>query len=345
MQKHRVASYTGLMLLLLILFILVLALGSVRIPFFEVMSIAINGESTNPVWTNIVLNFRMPKAFTAILAGMALSVSGLQMQTLFRNPLAGPYVLGISSGASLGVAVLVLSAGVLKAVLPIQSPGIQAFSHVIAATIGAGLVMFLIVSIAMRIQSSLTLLIVGIMLGYATSGIVSILMYFGNPDEIQTYIIWTFGSFKGVNWSHLMILAPCVLVGTLYSLGKSKSLNALLLGEIYAKSLGQNIKRVRLGILISISLMAGAVTAFCGPIAFVGIAIPHLSRGLFRSSDHRFLIPATALVGSIVALGSELIATLPGSQFSLPLNAVTSIFGAPIVIWVVLRQHRSLGIS
>lgn len=327
---------------LLSLFLLTLFLGSVHIPLGEIVGILIGNEPARSVWEKIVLELRLPAACTAILAGLALSISGLQMQTLFRNPLAGPYVLGISSGASLGVAILILATVTLQTLSGFSSTGISSLAIVIAATLGASSVMLLITFLAMKVKSTLTLLIVGIMFGYAVSGLVGILIYFSKPDDIQAYLLWSFGSFRGTGWRELKILLPCILIGAIYSIARLKSLNAMLLGDDYAISLGQNLKRTRFEILVSTALLAGSVTAFCGPVAFIGIAIPHLCRALFRQSDHSILIPAVILVGSSMALIANIIAGMPGSDYALPLNAVTSIFGAPVIIWVVIRQHRSL---
>ena len=331
----------GLLLLLLALlgvFLLSLFVGSVRIPLDEIVRVLLGGAAERETWSTIVLKVRLPKAVTAVLAGSALSVSGLQMQTMFRNPLAGPFVLGINSGASLGVALVVLAVGTgstLLAGLGLLSD----FGIVVAASLGAGLVLFLVLAVARRVET-MTLLILGLMFGYATSALVSVLLYFSIAERIQAYIAWTFGSFGGVTWSQMRVMAPAVLLGLAIAWLSAKPLNALLLGETYAHSLGLSVRRARISVLASASLMAGAITAFCGPIGFVGVAVPHLCRSLFNTSNHRLLIPATILLGGTVTLVADLLAQLPGSQITLPLNAVTALIGAPVVTWVILRQRN-----
>ena len=335
----------GLALVALAAFILSLAVGSVRIPLDEIVSVLLGGEASKQAWATIVLKFRLPKALTAMLAGAALSVSGLQMQTLFRNPLAGPFVLGISSGASLGVALTVLLAGVavglgggttLLAGISLAGDASLALS----AIAGSGLVLLLVMSVARRVQSGMTLLILGLMFGYTTSALVSVLIYFSVVERIQAYISWTFGSFGGVTWRQLQVMAPAIVLGLAGGHLLMKPLNALLLGETYALSLGLNVRRVRLAIIGTSAVLAGVVTAFCGPIGFLGIAVPHLCRSLLHTSDHRLLLPAVSFMGATLALGADIVAGLPGSQLTLPLNAVTALLGAPVVIWVILRQRN-----
>lgn len=326
------------------LFLLSLAIGSVDIPLEQIVTILLGGESERSAWTNIVLKFRLPKALTAMLAGMALGVSGLMMQTFFRNPLAGPFVLGISSGASLGVALVVLSTGSIGGAL-IAGIGLSGdVLLAVAAGLGAGLTMFIVLAVSARIRNSMTLLILGLMFGYFVSAMVSLLLYFAVPERIQAYINWTFGTFSGVTWDQLPILGFVVLVGLGLAIALTKSLNALLLGENYARSLGMNLMMARIGIVTGTALLAGGVTAFCGPIGFIGIAVPHLCRSLFQTSDHRLLVPGTILMGAIVALVAALIAEVPGNNLVLPLNAVTALMGAPIVMLVILRR-RGIGRS
>jgi iron complex transport system permease protein len=282
----------------------------------------------------------LPKAITAVLAGAALSVSGLQMQTLFRNPLADPFVLGISAGASLGVAIVVLTVGSVGSVL-IAGLGLMGdLSLAVAAIMGAAAVLGCVLLVSRSVQNVMTLLILGLMFGYATGAFVSILIYFSVPEQIQSYILWTFGSFGSVTWRQMPVLICAISLGLLLAFLCIKPLNALLLGENYARSMGLNVKRIRLWVLISASILAGATTAFCGPIAFLGLAVPHLCRSLLHTSDHRVLMPAVTCLGATLALLSDLIAHLPGSQFVLPLNAVTSLIGAPIVIWFVLHRKN-----
>ncbi len=327
-------------LVLGMLLLLSLALGSASIPLDQIVSALLLGESDSTAWTNIVLKFRLPKTLTAMLAGMALGLSGLLMQTYFRNPLAEPFVLGVSSGASLGVALVVLSTGAsgLAMIAGLGFTGDLLLTT--AAGLGAGLTMALVLLVATRVRSNLTLLILGLMFGYLVASMVSLLLYFALPERIQAYINWTFGSFSSVTVGQLPILAGFVCAGLLIAATSIKALNALLLGEDYALSMGTNLRRARLRIVLSTTLLVSAVTAFCGPIAFVGIAVPHLCRGILRTSDHRILLPGTCLTGGIVALFASLIAEMPGNNLVLPLNVVTALLGAPVVMLVILRQFR-----
>ena len=331
-----------LFLLLFLLVLLSLALGSASIPLDQIVRVLLGGEADQIAWTNIVLKFRLPKTATAMLAGMALGVSGLLMQTYFRNPLAEPFVLGVSSGASLGVALVVLTAGAGGGAL-LAGLGLAGdVMLTVAAGLGAATTMTLVLLVALRVQSSVTLLILGLMFGYLVAALVSLLLYFALPERIQAYINWTFGSFSGVTGEQLPILALIVGAGLLLSAALIKPLNALLLGEDYARSLGMHLGRTRLGIVLATALLVSAVTAFCGPIAFIGIAVPHLCRGLLGSADHRLLLPGTILAGAGVALCASIIAELPGNNLVLPLNVVTALMGAPVVMLVVLRKVRGV---
>lgn len=328
----------GLLLVLIAVFLLALAVGSVSIPLDQIITVLLGGEADREAWANIILKFRLPKALTAVLAGAALSVSGLMMQTFFHNPLADPFILGISSGASLGVALVVLSTGTAGGVLLAGLGFTGDFGLALAAGGGAALTMLLVLFVSRHVRSTTTLLILGLMFGYMTSAIVSFLIYFTIPERVQSYINWGFGTFGGVTWNQLVILAPAVVAGLALAFLLAKPLNALLLGENYARSMGLNLGRARLGIVLITGALAGVVTAFCGPIGFIGVAVPHLCRSLLNSSDHRLLIPASCLLGGVVALLAALLAEVPGSSIVLPLNAVTALFGAPIVIRVILRQ-------
>lgn len=262
------------------------------------------------------------------------------MQTLFRNPLAGPFVLGISSGAALGVALVVLTANITGVGVLFKDLGIIGdFSLVVAASLGAALVLGLVLLVARRVQDTMTLLILGLLFGYATSAVVSILLHFSETQQIQLYLQWTFGSFAGVTWRQMLVLAPVVLLALLISVMLSKPLNALLLGEAYARSLGLGVQQARFWIITSASILAGAITAFCGPIAFLGVAIPHLCRSLFNTSEHRVLIPAVIFMGAISALIADLLSQLAVRQTILPLNSVTALIGTPVVTWVILRRN------
>ncbi|MGJ3237940.1 MAG: iron chelate uptake ABC transporter family permease subunit [Anaerolineae bacterium] len=326
--------------LLLAIFLLSVSVGSVSIPFDQVITILLGGEGERASWEQIIFNFRLPKATTALLAGSALGVSGLMMQTFFRNPLAGPFVLGISSGASLGVALVVLASGSVGGAL---MAGFGLSGDLLlagASALGAGLTMLIVLLVAHRVQDSMTLLILGLMIGQFVTAFVSLLLYFAVPERIQAYINWTFGTFSGVTWNQMPILAGATFIGLVMALLLIKSLNALLLGEHYARSLGMNVQHTRLLIVSATALLAGVVTAFCGPIGFLGIAVPHLCRSLFNTSDHRVLVPGTMLMGAIVSIVASLIAEVPGHSLVLPLNAVTALIGAPVVILVVLRQRN-----
>lgn len=331
----------GLLVLMVLAFILSIVLGSVNIPLGEVMAALGGGDVEREAWKTIIIQFRFPKAITAMLSGAALAVSGLQMQTLFRNPLADPFVLGVSSGASLGVALIVLGGGAVgMSTLLADMNLFRSLGVVGAASVGAAFVFGVIFLISRRIQSIVTLLILGLMFGYLTGAIVSILMYFSIPEQIQAYINWTYGSFGGISWQQMPIFVSVILVGLAIAQLSAKPLNALLLGENYARSMGLNVSHARYWIIGSTSLLAGTVTAFCGPIAFLGLAVPHLARNLLNTSEHRILLPAVMLLGSILALTFDLIAQLPGSTYVLPLNAVTALLGAPTVIWVLLSRQR-----
>ncbi|MCS7056337.1 MAG: iron ABC transporter permease [Thermoflexales bacterium] len=333
----------GILLLLIAFtgaaFMLSLAIGAVSIPLDEVLRVLLGGQASKDTWQTIVLTFRLPKAITALLAGAALSAAGLQMQTLFRNPLADPFVLGISSGASLGVALVVLGGAAVSASVFGRTAFLGELGLVGAASLGAAAVFALVLAIARRVQSVITLLVLGLMVGYLASAVVSVLIYFSLPEQVSAYINWTFGSFGGVTWQQMRAFAPALLVGLGTALLTVKPLNALLLGENYARSMGVNVRVVRWWVTASASLLAGAVTAFCGPIGFIGIAVPHLCRALFATSDHRVLMPASLLLGGGLALIFDLISQMPGTRAALPLNVVTSAVGAPVVLWIVMRRQ------
>ncbi len=324
----RSVALVGLLAGLIAVFMLSLTLGSVDIPLRDILKILVGQEPQRRTWAIIVMDFRLPKAITAALAGAALAVAGLEMQTLFRNPLADPFVLGINSGASLGVALIVLSVGLTGTAAATMLAGLGLagnFGLVAAASLGSGLVLGLMLLVAQRVRSTMTLLIMGLMVGYAVSALVSLLLYFSIAERIQVYVNWTFGSFGGVTWSQMHILVPVILVSLGIAFVLSKSLNALLLGETYARTMGLNVARARRWIILSAALLAGTVTAFCGPIGFLGIAVPHLCRSLFNTADHRVLVPASILLGAMLALVADIIAQMPGSQTVLPLNAITAL--------------------
>ena len=329
----------GLAVALVLCFLINVALGSVTIPFESLISFITSGSSGQASWDMILSNFRLPKAITAMLVGSALGVSGLQMQTLFRNPLAGPYILGISSGAGLGVAIAIFLGFYLGGFLELSGIG---RSWLLVASAGAGsfLVLLIISLAATRLKDSITLLIIGLMFGAAAGALVSILQFFSQAENIQAYVIWSFGSLGSLSWSELYVFIPVILIGLIGSVLLSKPLNTLLLGENYAISLGLNIKKIRLLIIINTAILAGTVTAFCGPIAFFGVALPHLTRMLFNTSNHLLLTPLIILLGSALMLIFDFIAQLPGMEATLPINAVTALFGAPFVIYILLRKKN-----
>jgi iron complex transport system permease protein len=310
-----------------------LVVGSVWIPLPDLVKIIFH-QSTETGWAQIFWQVRLPKALTAIFCGAALAVSGLQMQVLFSNPLAGPFVLGVSSGASLGVAIAILATEALGQV----SAVLGSESTLVAACIGAAFSMGLVAIASKFVQNSTTLLVLGLMLGYGVGAVVNILLYFSSPERVQSYINWTFGSFAGVTVARLPMLCGVISMGLLLAIAAIKPLNTMLLGEMQARSLGTQISKLRLGIVINVALLAGAVTAFCGPIAFLGVAVPHLCRALFRSTDCRIILPATILVGANLAIVADLVTQLPNKTL-LPLNSVTSLLGAPIVVWTILRRR------
>jgi iron complex transport system permease protein len=328
------------------LFCLGLAAGSVSIPLGEAAGSLLGRSASDPVWDSIIRQIRLPRCLAAALAGSALALAGLEMQTLFRNPLAGPYSMGISSGAVLGVALAVLAGAASGASLPGLNTlrGLGAELGVAGSAVaGAAAVMVLVLAVSRRIRSDTTLLILGLMFGQMASALVSVLQAFSTADQIRAFTFWTFGSYAGVTWAQMPVLSGAVAVGALLAAYCAKPMNALLLGRSYAQSLGVPVRPMRALLLASSSLLAGGVTAFCGPIAFLGLAVPHLCRGLFRTADHRVLIPACVLLGAALSLAADLVSRLPGSGRGLPLNAVTALIGAPVVIWVLLRRRAPRG--
>ena len=329
-----------LILALLLSFVLNISLGSVTIPFKATLKAILGGELVNDSWRYIVWNYRIPKAFSAILVGSGLALSGLLMQTLFRNPLAGPFVLGISSGASLGAALLIMGSTLFSSFLSYGL--VNDISMAVAASIGSFLVLLVVVIVSYRIKDTMALLIIGLMFGSITAALVSVLSYFTDAEKLQQYIYWSFGSVGNLSWPQLLLLSAIILIGVFLSVFSIKSLNALLLGENYAKSLGVNMKRSRYMIIIATGLLAGGITAFAGPIAFIGLAVPHLTRQIFNTTDHKVLVPAVLVYGAILMLICDTIAQLPTSANVLPINAITSIVGAPVVIWLLVRKKKMI---
>jgi iron complex transport system permease protein len=343
---HRTgALIAALSALALVLFAADLAFGSVRIPPGEVLR-ALAGRSGNAAWNSIVLIFRLPKALTALGAGAALAVAGLLLQTMFRNPLAGPDTLGIGSGASVGVALVVLASGAAGGQSLLAGLGLAGYAAIsAAASLGAFLVLLLIVLLARRLEHGVTLLIVGLLVGYLASSLVSLLVYFGSPQRVQSFLGWTYGSFSGVTARQLPVLGGTLALGFGLTAHSSKELNALLLGESFATGLGIGVRSARTRILVAASILSGAVTAFCGPIAFLGIAAPQAARRLLKTSDHALLVPGSALVGIVFALAADIAAQSPGGGAVLPLNPLLALIGAPIILGMFLRGARGEGRS
>jgi iron complex transport system permease protein len=334
-------TYTKQFIILLILVVVLcfvnISFGSVSIPFKDIISIFLGDETIKESWQTIILNFRFPKAITAILVGSGLSISGLLMQTLFRNPLAGPFVLGISSGASLGVALLILGSSFFGGIAFLESTN---WSIAIASSLGSFLVLSAVILAANKVRNTMSILIIGLMFGSFTAAIISVLSYFSEAQQIQQYVFWSFGSLGNLSWDELTVFITIYLIGFSGVFAIIKPLNSFLLGEKYAKSLGINIKQSRIIILVITSLLTGVITAFSGPIAFIGLAVPHIAKLIFTTSNHKILIPATAITGAIVLLICDIIAQLPTLEYTLPINAITSLFGAPVVIWLLIRKKK-----
>lgn len=337
-NKINIIKLTLIVFLGVLLFVLNLFLGSVTIPFTELMDVIFKSGGDQTIST-IVYDYRLPQAITSLLAGAALSVSGLLMQTLFRNPLADPSMLGISSGAGLGVALTILFTGILGDEA-LSSFGLWSDLGVsIAAFIGATLVLFIILGFSSRIKNMTTLIIIGLMISYLSGSITDILKFFSLKEDIHAFVIWGMGTFSAVGTTKLTFFSVTIIIGLLLSLFLSKNLNILLLGDVYAENLGLNVKRNNFAIILISGYLTAIVTAYCGPIAFLGLAIPHLTRFIFKTSDHKLLTPATMLIGMVVSLLCNLIARVPGFDGNLPINAVTAFIGAPVVIWVILRKR------
>ena len=338
-SSKKYTNYFIFLSVILILFLyLNISLGSVSIPFKDIFNSLTGGVASKDSWQTIILNFRLPKAITAIMVGSGLSICGLLMQTLFRNPLAGPFVLGISSGASLGVALLILGSSLFGGIF--VSVAFSNWALAIAASLGSFFVLFAVIIAANKVRNTMSILIIGLMFGSLTSAVISVLSYFSEAEQIQQYMFWSFGSLGNLTWTELTVFGVIYSIGILGTFSIIKPLNSFLLGENYAKSLGINIKKSRNIILLITSLLTGVITAFSGPIAFIGLAVPHVSKMVFSTSNHKTLIPATALIGAIILLICDSIAQLPTSEFTLPINAITSLFGAPIVIWLLVRKKK-----
>ena len=341
MKRHTTLILTLIAASIALFFVLNLVLASVAIPLRSIVHILFGTCEESEVWRNIVWKSRVPQSLTALVAGAGLAVSGLQMQTVFRNPLAGPSVLGISSGASLGVALVILLSGSVGGVALSKLGYIGELALTIAATVGSLSVMALIVFVSQKVRGSVTLLIIGVMIGYVANAIIGMLKYFSVEEDIRAYVIWGLGSFARVSGNQMTLFVAIMAVLLPLSLLLIKTLNLLLLGEGYARNLGLNIKRARLSVISCAGLLTAIVTAYCGPVIFLGLAVPHLCRGLLRTSDHRILMPASILTGASLALVCNLIARMPGFEGALPVNSVTALIGAPIVVYVLFSKRRN----
>lgn len=342
-MKKPVTLYILLLALSIgVLFLLNLFLGSVDIPFRSIWNILWGmDEGESVIWQNIIWKSRVPQALTAMVAGAGLAVSGLQMQTVFRNPLAGPSVLGISSGASLGVAFVVLLSGSIGGIALSRLGFMGEIALTLAAIIGALSIMALIVYVSQKVHGNVTLLIIGVMIGYVANAVIGVLKFFSVEEDIRAYVIWGLGSFARVSGNQMMVFVCIMAVLLPLSFLLIKTLNLLLLGDAYARNLGLNIKRARLQVIACSGVLVAIVTAYCGPITFLGLAVPHLCRGIFRSSDHRILMPASLLAGAALALLCNLIARMPGFEGALPVNSVTALVGAPVVVSVLFKKRRN----
>lgn len=342
-MKKPVTLYILLLALSIgVLFLLNLFLGSVDIPFRSIWNILWGmDEGESVIWQNIIWKSRVPQALTAMVAGAGLAVSGLQMQTVFRNPLAGPSVLGISSGASLGVAFVVLLSGSIGGMALSRLGFMGEIALTMAAIIGALSIMALIVYVSQKVHGNVTLLIIGVMIGYVANAVIGVLKFFSAEEDIRAYVIWGLGSFARVSGNQMMVFVCIMAVLLPLSFLLIKTLNLLLLGDAYARNLGLNIKRARLQVIACSGVLVAIVTAYCGPITFLGLAVPHLCRGIFRSSDHRILMPASLLAGAALALLCNLIARMPGFEGALPVNSVTALVGAPVVVSVLFKKRRN----
>ena len=336
--KNNNIIFIGLLVILVVCFLLNISLGSVKIPVEDIVNTLLGGQATKNSWEIIIWNYRLPKAITAILVGMGLSISGLLMQTLFRNPLAGPDVLGLSSGASLGVAFVILGAGFMPSFL--SQFFLSAYGMVLASILGSSLVLIAVLIVSQKLRDTMAILIVGLMFGSFANAIIGALTYFSSAEELQKFTFWSLGSLGNQSWNNILILGITCFIGLFLSAICIKPLNALLLGERYAKSLGINFKKTRLLIIIATSILAGSITAFAGPIAFIGLAVPHIAKMIFQTSSHYILFWSALLLGAIVLLICDTVAQMPGSDFTLPINAITSVIGAPIVVYLLVRKRK-----
>ncbi len=339
-QKTYRTTFIILIFILIGCFLMNISLGSVTIPLEGIFDAFTGGDIEKKTWRITILDIRLPKAIAAILVGFGLSLSGLLMQTLFRNPLSGPFVLGLSSGASLGVALLIMGASAFGGFFGTLL--LSSYSVVIAASLGSFLVLLTVMVVSTRVKDTMSILIIGLMFGSITAAIVSVLTYFSDAEELKQFMMWTLGSLGSLSWQELGILSSLIVTGILLSIVSIKSLNAFLLGENYARSLGIDIKKARYTVIIATSIMAGSCTAFVGPIAFIGLAIPHITRLFFNTTNHKILVPSVCLIGGILMLVCDSIAQVPFYEITLPINAITSMVGAPVVIWLLVRKRKMI---
>lgn len=343
MKARITLVLAGLAIAVVVLAVLGLALGPVRVPLADTVRVLFGSDASDPRWQVIVANMRLPRVLTALAAGAALGVAGLQLQTLFRNTLADPYILGVSSGASLGVALVMLLGGAAGAGFTAGMAGASRAGATIAAALGAAAMLTLVLTLSRWTRSAATLLLIGVMLGAASTALVSLAMVYADPQRVQQFLLWGLGSFAGTGWDDLRLLLPLVAVGLAAAALTIRPLNALLLGESYAATMGINVRRARVVTVGSASLLAGVTTAFCGPIAFIGLVAPHVARIAVGTSDHRVVVPAVTLLGAVAALACGIVSQVPGSNLVIPINAVTALVGAPVVITVLLRARRGSG--
>lgn len=339
-SKRNILLFTALGIALVLLFLLNISFGSVKIPLREVVQSLTGNGASKPAWEYIILQYRLPKAITAILVGIGLSISGLLMQTLFRNPLAGPDVLGLSSGASLGVAFVILGIGVLPGLA--GSIFLSSYGIVMASTLGCIIVLLAILAAAQKLRDTMAILIIGLMFSSFTGAIVGVLTYFSTAEHLKKYTFWALGSLGSMSWGDIIILAVAIALGLIMAAVCIKPLDALLLGERYAKSLGINFNRTRFIIILATGLLTGCITAFVGPVTFVGLVVPHITKLAFGTSSHKVLYTGTILFGALLLLFCDIFTQMPGNAFVLPINAITSIIGAPVVIWLLIRKKKGV---
>lgn len=339
-RKRNTLLFLSLGLVLILLLLMNISVGSITIPFKEVITSLTGGQASKNTWEYIIINYRLPKAITAILVGMGLSISGLMMQTLFRNPLAGPDVLGLSSGASLSVAFVILGASLLPPFL--SSILLSPYGLVLASTIGSFIVLIAVIMVSQYLRDTMAILIIGLMFSSFTNAFVNILTYFSTAEQLQKFTFWSMGNLGNLSWMSILLLSICVLVGLFFGLINVKPLNTLLLGENYARSLGLDFKKTRLIILFTTSILTGSITAFAGPIAFIGLAMPHIAKLIFQTSNHFVLYWSTLLIGASVLLICDIVSQMPGMELTLPINAITSIIGAPVVVWLLVRKRKMM---